>query len=164
MTRRGFTLVELIASMVILSLLAGVSASLLMRAGDAFSGTRERRGAVQGASMALDRVLSELRGAGGLSAVRVDGFDLGSGLSIDRAGTRLEIDDGAGPEPLCEGVSAFEVVYLDADGAVISAADADAAERVRRVAVRLVVATASGPIELRGLAAVRSHFAWRAVP
>ena len=158
---RGFTLIELIASMVIMAALAGASASVLMRAGDAFGDATDRRAMVSSASMAMDRVLHQIRVTPSLAAVSGTGFECSSGLVVGLAGSTLELRDGLGASPLCEGVATFGIVYYDADGAAVNAADADAAGRVFRAEVRLVVERGNERFETRGVATPRASFTWR---
>lgn len=159
--RCAFTLVELIASMVIMSVLAGASASVLMRAGDAFGDATARRDMVSSASLAMDRVLHQIRVTPSFAAVSATGFECSSGLTVGVSGSTLQLGDAIGTSPLCEGVETFGMVYYDADGDVVDAADGDAAGRVYRAEVRIVVARGGERFETRGVATPRATFEWR---
>lgn len=59
-TSKGFTLVELVLTIVIVGIIAGVSAQVLMRGIDTYSFVTNRKDAIQHARVGMDRMVSEL--------------------------------------------------------------------------------------------------------
>jgi prepilin-type N-terminal cleavage/methylation domain-containing protein len=163
----AFTLVELIVSMVVLATLASMSALLVAQAGRTLGDSRERSRSAADAAWAVDRILAAIRtvpeaqaGVPGILAATTTSLDLTGGLTIALDGDAVVMDDGAGPEPLCGGVSEFALEYFDLDGQPLDPeAGADPAD-IRRVLVHLV---ARG-VELRGAAVPRAGFGWRPSP
>ncbi len=151
--RGGFTLVEVIAVIVLLGVLGGVTSSLILSATAAFVDSSVRMQLHGEASVTLDRLVRELReidadpaaGApaphiteasasvlawGDDSRLRLDGSDL------------LLAADGAAERLLCNGVSEFSIAYFDESnrpllvGASVAPADRP---RIRRLALRLAL-------------------------
>ncbi len=60
MNRKGFTLIELILTIIIVGIIASVAASVLMRGIDAYSLITNRKDALQHARVGMDRMVSEL--------------------------------------------------------------------------------------------------------
>lgn len=151
--RGGFTLVEVIAVIVLLGVLGGVTSSLILSATAGFVDSSVRMQLHGEASVALDRLVREWReidadpvaGApsphiteasatvlewGDDSRLRLDGADL------------LLAADGAAERLLCNAVSEFSIAYFDESnrpllvGASVPPADRP---RIRRLALRLAL-------------------------
>lgn len=60
MNKKGFTLIELILTIIIVGIIAGVSASVLMRGIDSYALVMNRKDALQHARVGMDRMVSEL--------------------------------------------------------------------------------------------------------
>jgi prepilin-type N-terminal cleavage/methylation domain-containing protein len=58
--KRGYTLIELILTIIIVGIIAGVSAQVLLRGIDAYSLIMNRKDALQHARIGMDRMVSEL--------------------------------------------------------------------------------------------------------
>lgn len=153
LTPRGFTLVEVIAVIVILGVLGGVTSSLILNGAAAFTDSSVRMQLHGEASVALDRLVRELREidadpAAGAPAphiteasVSVLAWGDDSRLRLDGADLLLAAD-GAAERLLCNAVSEFSIAYFDESnrpllvGASVPPADRP---RIRRLALRLAL-------------------------
>lgn len=163
---RGFTLVELMISLVVLGIIGVSAVRLLISDHQTLSRQNTAVEANQNVRAGVDMLIREIRNAGydpreagaGLTAIRADsvawtadlnadGDLLDSGADGDEsvaywfdAGTGELIREGGGVEsPVADGVDSLRFTYLDADGA--TTADPDAVEQVR---VQLWYRTAEG--------------------
>ncbi|MCB9847840.1 MAG: type II secretion system protein [Phycisphaeraceae bacterium] len=149
---RAFTLIELIASMVVLGVIASVSAPLIANASDAFVKAADSRDVAENLSHAMDRCVHLLRSApateagSGLPDIVVAGSDdieFADGSELQLVGSTLLLTPAGGaPATLCAGVTGFGLTYLGEDGATDSAAAPQSTQRI-------VVHIASGDQELR---------------
>lgn len=134
---RGFTLLELMLSAVIMAIVAAVVMPVIMSATDAYASARSLRTSVESASFALDRIRRVIREApanldsAGLAIVQASStsleFENTTGFRLD--GQVLEIITQDGVAPLARSVSHLEIQYLSEDG-VSAAADPALAHRV----------------------------------
>jgi len=120
---RGFSLIEMVASLVIVSVIAGVLAPVLNSAADEIAAARDLRQASDDAMFAMASVTRILR-----EASAGDGVNLGlssadsttvvflDGRGVRLRGDILEMLTDAGAAPLARGVTHFEVIYVAADG------------------------------------------------
>lgn len=156
-TRTAFTLVELMAVLVLTAGIAAVTAPIVLSASGAFTDASTRRDRTEAASMALDRIVRTLReapdrgesgpGVPAIASLSAMSIGLEDGAVVALNGQTLELTvPGSDPAPLCTGVDAFELTYFGSDGTVIDPAAAGAADEVRVVEIRLACAAA---VELR---------------
>lgn len=122
--RRGFTLVELLAAILVLSIVAAIVMPVTMSSYSSMADARRERAATERVAHALDRVVrllrempwseddEELDMPGSLASA----FALGDGRGVGLVGTELRITDGTRYAVLCPSVTTFEVDYIAADG------------------------------------------------
>lgn len=137
--RRGATLVELIVSITIIAIVAGVSLPVIHGATDAYASAAEVRRAAERGAYAMEKAVRLLRdapeGSGGpgtlgiatATATHIE-FDDGRGLRLDGTTLRLLQPDGTEPV-LCEDVEAFSISYLMQDGATSALAAPSGTQR-----------------------------------
>lgn len=122
--RPAFTLVELVAAMTVLAVVAAVLAPVMSAAGDAYASAVSLRRGTERAAFAMERAVQVLREApAGVAAgtLGVSSASTSMVLFTDNRGLELEAGvlyllDPAGRAVLCRGVTAFELTYLAADG------------------------------------------------
>lgn len=146
---RAFTLVELLATIVVLGVIATATSSILLAATDGYLSATVRAEAHTEVSVGLDRIVRELRSipfdgdAGGV-APDIDtvttssiAWDDDSSLALD--GTDLEITiDGGSAAVLVADVSAFTVTCYDESNAALGSSLAGAAcDAIRRVEISI---------------------------
>ena len=123
--QHGFTLLELLASVVVMSIISVVLMPVIASASDSYVVARQVRGATERAAFALDRVSRIVREApigDAESGVGITGatersvvFSDGSGVQL--VGTTLEmLVPGSNAVPLCLDVQSFTVNFIGADG------------------------------------------------
>lgn len=127
--RRGshsaFTLLEMIAAVVVMSIIASVVMPLIVSSTDAYSVTKQARGESERALYALERLqrlvretpwMSDDSGIG-FTAADSGSLTLESGVRVRLDTDRLVIRDAAGAEhDLCTGVTTFVIRCYDASG------------------------------------------------
>jgi prepilin-type N-terminal cleavage/methylation domain-containing protein len=125
---RGFSLVELVASLVVISVISAVLAPVLNSAADAIVTARDLRRASDDAGFAMatvTRVLREIPPGDGvnlaLSSADATSIVFEDGRGVRLSDSTLEMLTPAGPAPLARQVTAFEIVYLGSDGRTPSA-------------------------------------------
>ncbi len=163
--RRGFTLVEAIASIVVVSILGSVVSGLILQAADAHAGSSVQADLHAEASAALDRLVREIRridpdpdAPAGEPAADVDRLTATSiewaGDSVARLdGTELILSiAGEGDGVLATDVSALEIIaYDDSNAQLGTSISGDGTRQIRRVEIRLTLerAGASETIEAK---------------
>lgn len=159
--RRGLTLVELIATIVVLAALGSTASLIIFNAADGYLASATTAQLHAEASVALDRIARELRrieldGTAASLAPDIDAFSATSvtwsGDSILRlTGTNLElVEDGAAAAVLLSDVSAFSLAAYDESDAALSLPLSGAAcDPIRRVAVSVTL-TRDGVSETLG--------------
>lgn len=144
---RAFTIIELVLSMLIIAIIAGVVAPVTISATDAYAKARTLREASENAAFAIDRVTRILHEAPAGVATRLDVltatpttliFTDSHGLRLN--GHTLEMMTPDGAFPIARSVSAFEIRYIDDDGISLAVPNANA----HRLHVTLQV----GPVTL----------------
>lgn len=125
-TRRGFTLVEAIATMTILAVVSVGASRIIFAAVDAYAADATRAELTMDLSAAFERMTAELRsipsrggqpGTPWIDTVSASSIEYGDGASIELSGTDLVLTTGDGaPRRLLSGVSAFTLVCLDESG------------------------------------------------
>lgn len=151
MSRAAFTLVELIAVMVILGALAAATAPIVASAGQSYADASNLRVAADDLAYALQRAGRTLRDAkGSVTFADDEAVELSGGQRLERLGTTLWLTEpGEAPSPLCQGVTTFQVLHLADDGASDSAGDLDDIQRLHITIERSGVWLAT-VIHLRG--------------
>lgn len=138
---RGFTLIELIAVMLVLGIAAGAVTPLLISLTDTARAARNRYAAIDTLHHAIDRTARLLReappGAGGgieLTEATPTSFTLPDGRGISLVGDTIQLDPGDGSTwPLADAVSSLAFVYLQSDGTTTTNDPA----QTQRVAIRI---------------------------
>ena len=148
---RGFTLVETIATIVILAAIGSVASFVLATATDGYFDASTRVQLHSEASIAMDRVLRELRnveldtGASGvapnIASVATSAITWNDDYALSVSGTDLLFqEDGAAAAVLAGDVSAFTISVQDESNATLSlprsGTDCDG---IRRVTVTLAM-------------------------
>lgn len=163
---QGFTLIELMAAMVVIGVLGVVTSEIIAQAARGYSLAAESRTAHEQLALALDRLGRVVTrapggsapGSPGISATTTTSLTLTDGSRVLLSGGTLVLDT---PEDsgliLLSGVTAFELVYLDHAGVALVTVAADTPSRTRRIAVRL----AAGGAELRTILTPRTGLPWR---
>ena len=153
----GFSLVEVVMTITVLAVVAGVTFPVMNAAGDVYSAASDARDASDSCAFAIDRVVRLVRecpsgesaGEVGIATASAGEIAFTDGRSVRLDGDTLVYEDGEGlSSPLCRGVEAFELTYLGDDGETDTSSSA---EQTRRVGVML---RASG-FELRSAAFIR---------
>lgn len=152
----AFTLIETIAVIVVVGLLAGVIVPVVAFSTTAFSEMSEARDRTESASLAMERIVRALREAGDeASAAGTPDIDVatasrvqfGDGTEVRLSGTTLWLNEPSQTEsPLCQFVSAFELTYLGDDGLSLDPSVPANLPLVRRLHIRLAC---TGGAELR---------------
>lgn len=124
--QRAFTLIELIASMMVVGVVAAVSAPLIAAASDAYVTSADNRDNVERISHAMDRAVRLVRDApptasgSGLPDITVaatDNIEFADGSELQLVGSTLMLTPAGGvAAPLCIGVTTFELAYIGEDG------------------------------------------------
>lgn len=125
---RGFSLIELVASLVIVSVISAVLAPVLNSAADALVTARELRRASDDAGFAMatvTRLLREIPPGESvnleLSSADATSIVFGDGRGVRLSDATLEMVTPTGSAPFARAVTAFEIVYLADDGRTPSA-------------------------------------------
>jgi len=169
---RGFTLVELIASMVVLAIVGGVSSSILLHSADGYLAASTTSQLHHELSVAMDRLARELRRidrdpAAATIAPHIDAVTAtsmawrdadGDALSLDLMGDVLWFAAAGGPpRVLLRDVAAFAIRTYDEDSGLLpSSLSADACDAIRRVEVSITLARSGGSEMLTARVFIRS--------
>lgn len=162
-SRQGFTLVELLAVLVLTAGVASVTTPIILAASEAFASAAAQRDSTESASMAVDRLVRMIRaipdgsedapGVPAISSFSAGSLVLNDGTAVTLSGTSLELTlPGTAAAPLCTQVTAFEFTYYGDDGMVLDLAAAPPQQSVRSIGIHLV---RSGAVELRTRAFLR---------
>lgn len=156
--QRAFTLVELLASMVIIGFVASVAVPLISAASDSFVTSSNNRDEAERLSHAMDKAVRLLRAAPAtapgsgqpdIAVAASDNIEFADGSELELIGTTLWLTPAGGSaSPLCTGVSAFAITYLAEDGTTSTILTP---ENTQRIVIRI----ATGAQELRGAAFLR---------
>jgi prepilin-type N-terminal cleavage/methylation domain-containing protein len=165
--QRGFTLMELVISILVLGLLGATAAYGIQNGVMAFQSTQQALDSLGKLRYATERVSRELReirrdpldssrydiatlGGSTIEFVKQDGTEVT--LDVSGSNLTLEYDSPGGAHVLTDQLSAFSLAYLDADGN----ATADAAQ-VAFIDVQITLIDASGSLPQRSRVALRSQ-------
>lgn len=126
LVHRGFTLIELISAMVILGVIASVTAPLIGAASDSFVEAADNRDDLERIAHTMDRAVRLLReapatapgsGLADITVAAIDNIEMADGSELELVGSTLMLTPAGGAaSPLCTGVTAFELSYLAEDG------------------------------------------------
>jgi len=122
---RGFTLLELLAAVVVMSIISVTLMPVIGGASESYVAARDVRQSTESVALALDRITRIVRKApigAGYTGVDVTSsstssvvFSDGSGVQL--SGSTLEMPvPGASPAPLCFNVDSFTVDFIGEDG------------------------------------------------
>lgn len=151
MRRRGFSLVEVIAVIVILGLIGSATSSLILTAVASYTDSSVRQALHGEASVALDRLVREIREIDAdpeqgppqvaIRSAAVTWLQWGESSSLRLDGNLLVLNtDGAHEDALCTDVSDFTLDFLDGSNRSLlrggGVADVDL-PRIQRIALRL---------------------------
>ncbi len=121
----GFTLLELLASIIVMSIISVTLMPVIGAASESFAVARQVRSSTERAGFALDRVTRVIRQAPiganntgvGVSSATASSLTFSDGTGFQLIGTTLEmLVVGNDPVPLCLDVDEFQVVYIGDDG------------------------------------------------
>jgi len=159
--RRGFTLIELIATIAVLSAVTTVVGMILLNAVDGYLRASARAQLHADASAALERIIRELRSIPVDSGSTEPAADIDSIASsaitwegdhvIELDGDRIVLTiDGAPARPLLKGVTSldFDALDEDADSLALPLIDAEC-EAVKQLAVTIVASRQGEVVTLR---------------
>ena len=148
--RRAFTLLEVVAAIVVMSVISAVLMPVITSAADSYTVARDVRARTERVGYALDRLTRVVRqapiGSGNLGV----GVVSASETSVEFSdGTGFQLNDntiemlvpGAAPQPLCRQVETLEILYLEDDGVTSSIASPTNTHR-------FVISITSGNLEM----------------
>ncbi len=150
-TLRGFTLIESIASMVVLAVLGSITSLLILNAVDGYSDAATSAQLHGEASIALDRAVRELRrieldsGASGIApnidtvtATSITWSDSAPGsysLSVSGSDVMLAVDGGAAAILLADATAFSVATYDESNTALAASLTGVACDPIRRIAI-----------------------------
>lgn len=135
----GFTLVELLAATVIMSIISVILMPIIVSASDSYITARQVRSSTERAGFALDRLTRIVRqapiGSGnvgvGITTATSDSIVFSDGTGVQLSGSTLEmLVPGNDPAPLCFLVESFEVRFLADDGVTNTVSDPTKTHRI----------------------------------
>lgn len=151
--KNGFSIVELILGMAAGTAIALVAYFLVLPA-ESWVLTQARRGGMSDCSVALTRMLTEIRLINGtaniqsFSSTQLAFNDIDSNAIVfQQSGTDLLM----GGDVLTRNVQTLEFTYLDETGAVTAVRD-----DIRTIGVRLVILSGGQPVGLQSAARIRN--------
>jgi len=153
----GLSLVETMASIVILSVMAGASVPMIEGATDAYVQSSEMQSSAEHVAFSIDRCVRLLRTVPlaadaqgvGITSVTSSAVRFSDGRGLELSGATLLMRDSTGTtSPLCTGVTKFELVPLGSDG-VTNTSALPAATR------RFEITLSTSKVELRAAAFLR---------
>lgn len=153
--RRGFTVIEAIATIVVLAVLGSITSLLILNAVDGYSDTATSAQLHGEASIALDRAVRELRrieldsGASGIApnidtvtATSITWSDSGAdsySLSLSGADLMLAVDGGAAAVLLADATAFSVATYDESNTALAASLTGVACDPIRRVALEVTL-------------------------
>lgn len=167
-SRAGFTLIEVVATIVILASVASVASNILLTAGDGYLDAATRAQLHSELSMALDRLVREVRQidldndaddiAPDIDSTAANALAWHSDCSVSLDGSTLElVIDGGDAETLLTDVSGFTVQTYDEDNSALAASlSGDNCDPIRRVSVTITLSRYGVSETLRTKVFIRS--------
>jgi prepilin-type N-terminal cleavage/methylation domain-containing protein len=149
--RRGFTLIEAVSTIVILGAIGTVASGLIFTATDGYAEASVRAQLHTELSVALDRIVREMRNvplddaasgiAPDIDELTADSITWSMNHTIERAGAEVRLTIAGGTaRPLLTDVTAFSVEAYDADNALLIAPMIDdACDPIRRIAITATI-------------------------
>lgn len=142
---RGFTLIEMMGTLVVVGAVAAVVSPMVLKSSEAFARSASQRRTCEQVSLALDRLTKTLReapsksgvaGATDFSQASATAFTLGNGNSVEvSSGSLILGSDTIKSVPICRNVTDFSLAYFDGAGASVNVASGT--DTVRRVHISL---------------------------
>jgi prepilin-type N-terminal cleavage/methylation domain-containing protein len=136
--RRGFTLVEVTMTVLILGIISASVVPIVFTAGDAYANASNVRRTAEKTAYAMERIVRTLRdtpagtarGTVDITTANPSQVRFGSGKGIELTGTTLyeRATDGT-LSPLCDQVTTFTLQYLGNDGVTSTSASPSATQR-----------------------------------
>ena len=166
--RRGFTLIEAIATIVVLAIIGSIASLLILNAVDGYTDAATTAQLHIEASTTMDRIVRELRkipldsGAAGVAPdindITTDSITWGANGEISLSGSKLQITTTGPPlRDILDGVTAFSVQTYDEDNAALAATLTGAAcDPIRRIELDLTLQRNDQSASLRTKLFVRS--------
>ncbi len=148
--RRAFTLIEAVATITIIAIIAGASSRLILSGADGYAAAATRAELANAASAAMERLTLELReiplrpatspAEPYLDAVTASSIAWRGDAGIDLSGTTLRFTADGVARTLATDVSAFSVqCYDQSNSPLATSLSGDACDPVRRVEVTLTL-------------------------
>ncbi len=166
--RRGFTLIEAIATIVVLAIIGSIASLIILNAVDGYTDAATTAQLHIEASTAMDRIVRELRKVGldsGAAGVAPDINDVtptsitwGANGELSLTGNKLQLTTSGPPlGDILDDVSAFSVQTYDEDNAALGATLTGAAcDPIRRIELDLTLQRSGVTTSLRTKLFVRS--------
>ncbi len=123
--QHGFTLLEMVAAVVVMSIISVTLMPVIAGASDSYASARAVRSSTERAAFALDRIARIVREApigNGNTGVGIDSATQSEVIFSDKTGVRLSgttlemLVPGQGAVPLCFDVDSFVIQYFAQDG------------------------------------------------
>ena len=121
----AFTLLELLAAVVVMSIISAVLVPVITAASDSYATTREVRSTTERVAFALDRITRVIREAPigpsdtgiGVTSASASGIELSDGTGFTLVGSRIELlVPGQSNAPLATEIDAMTISYFGDDG------------------------------------------------
>lgn len=162
---RGFTLVEMIAAIVVISIVGLVGSRLVLVASNAMEGTARRAELINSLNLVMERAMTELSSidaAAGVPAITSPTSSSitftvnGSSRTLSHSGTTVQLTGAAATgATLATDVTTFTLTYYDRDNAVIASPSA-AISSIRSIQLTVTATKASISETLRSRVFLRS--------
>lgn len=155
--RRAFTLVEAVATITIIAIIAGASSRLIFAGADGYASAATRAELANAASAAMERIALELREVAArpasspvephLDSVTASSISWEGGVSLALSGSEVILTTGGVGRTLVADVGSFAIQCFDESGTPLaSTLSGDACDAVRRIQITLTL-TRSGVSE-----------------
>lgn len=137
--REGFTLLELLAAIIVISIISAVVLPVITSASDSYTTTRDVRNSTERMAYALDRVSRIIRqapiGAGGaglgVQSATAESLQFTDDTGFDLDGTDFRmLVPGQDPAVICFDVDALSIIYLAKDGVTSTLATPEETHRI----------------------------------
>lgn len=124
-TRRAFTLLELLAAILVMSIISAVLLPVLSSASESYTTTRDVRARTEHMAFALDRISRMIRQAPigtddtgvGIQSATASSVLFTDGTGIELSSGQLEmVIPGAANSPLCDDIDSVTIEYFASDG------------------------------------------------